>query len=93
MKRVPGEGMPLPADPKRRGDLVLRFNVEFPVYLPLANKNHVRMAFEEAPRADYIRHFALLNKTRRNIDDDVPLRRGATAGRDAANRLKFICET
>ncbi|XP_011063187.1 PREDICTED: dnaJ homolog subfamily B member 13-like [Acromyrmex echinatior] len=37
IKRVPGEGMPFPANPKQKGDLILKFNIEFPVYLSLSN--------------------------------------------------------
>lgn len=86
--------MPFPANPKQRGDLILRFNVEFPVYLPLSNKSHIKKAFEvsrtSAGNAEYIHRLILADKMRRNVDDDVPLRRGAN---DEANRLKFICET
>ncbi|EFN82829.1 DnaJ-like protein subfamily B member 13, partial [Harpegnathos saltator] len=92
-KRVLGEGMPLLANPRRRGDLILRFNVEFPVYLPLSKKNHIRKAFEvsrasSVEDAEYIHRLLLADKMRRNVDDDVPLRRGAN---DEADQLKFIC--
>lgn len=29
-KVVPGEGMPLPQEPRRRGDLLISFNICFP---------------------------------------------------------------
>lgn len=93
-KRISGEGMPFPANPKQRGDLILRFNIEFPIYLPLFSKNHIKKAFEmsrtNVENAEYIHRFILDNKMRRNVDDNVPLRRGAN---DEADRLKFICET
>ncbi|XP_024874202.1 dnaJ homolog subfamily B member 13-like [Temnothorax curvispinosus] len=94
MKRVPGEGMPLPTNPKQKGDLILRFNIEFPVYLPLSSKNHIKKAFEVSrtniENAEYVHRLILANKMRRNVDDNVPLRYGAN---DEADRLKFICET
>ncbi|CAL1680303.1 unnamed protein product [Lasius platythorax] len=93
-KRVSGEGLPFPANPKQRGDLILRFNIEFPIYLPLFSKNHIKKAFEmsrtSVENVEYIHRLILANKMRRNIDDNVPLRRGAN---DDADRLKFICET
>lgn len=84
--------MPFVANPRQRGDLILRFTVEFPVYLPLPNKNHIRKAFEVSRVEDaaYIHRLLLADKMRRNVDDGVPLRRGAD---NAANQLKFICET
>lgn len=86
-KRTPGEGMPFPENPKQKGDLILKFNIEFPIYLPLSNKNQIKKAFEEfrtsIERDEYI--LILINKMRRNIDDNIPFRRG--------DRLEFICET
>ncbi|XP_039309202.1 dnaJ homolog subfamily B member 13 [Solenopsis invicta] len=92
VKRVPGEGMPIPANPKQKGNLILKFNIEFPVYLPLSNKHCIKKAFEVScytgvENAEYVHRLILANKMRRNVDDDVPLRRGAN------DRLKFICET
>ncbi|XP_032668784.1 dnaJ homolog subfamily B member 13-like [Odontomachus brunneus] len=93
-KRVRGEGMPILVNPQQRGDLILRFNIEFPVYLPLSNKNHIRKAFAESRTSvedvEYIHRLVLADKMCRNIDDDMPLRRGVN---DEANQLKFICET
>lgn len=86
-KRIPGEGMPIPVNPKQKGDLILKFNIEFPIYLPFSNKNQIKRAFQEfrtsVKNAEYI--FILTNKMHRNIDDNVPFRRG--------DRLEFICET
>ncbi|XP_029173091.1 dnaJ homolog subfamily B member 13-like [Nylanderia fulva] len=93
IKRVSGEGMPFPANPKQRGDLILKFNIEFPIYLPLFSKNHINKAFEMSrtiENAEYIHHLILANKMRRNVDDNIPLRRDP---KDEADQLKFICET
>ncbi|KAL6423571.1 hypothetical protein ACFW04_010246 [Cataglyphis niger] len=93
-KRILGEGMPFLENPKQRGDLIMKFNIEFPIYLPSFSKNHIKKAFEmsstNVENAEYIHRFILDNKMRRNIDDNIPLRRGAN---DEADRLKFICET
>lgn len=73
--------MPFPANPKQKGDLILRFNIEFPVYLPLSNKNRIKKAFEVsrtgAENAEYVHRLILANKMSRNVDDNVPLRYGA----------------
>ncbi|XP_064355261.1 dnaJ homolog subfamily B member 1 isoform X2 [Dromaius novaehollandiae] len=37
-RRLPGEGLPFPRDPERRGDLVLEFHVRFPERIPPAAK-------------------------------------------------------
>lgn len=82
--------MPIPVDPKRKGDLILRFNVEFPIYMPISNKGHVKQAFKvsRAPVRDAadVKRPALVSKTRRNIDEDIPLRQGEM------DRLKAPCE-
>ncbi|XP_018339918.1 PREDICTED: dnaJ homolog subfamily B member 13-like [Trachymyrmex septentrionalis] len=86
-KCVPGEGMPFPANPKQKGDLILRFNIEFPVYLSLTNKNYIKKAFEvsgtNVENAEYVHRLILAKKMRRNVNDDVPFRRGVK---------KLICE-
>uniref|UniRef100_A0A8C9FSS2 Chaperone DnaJ C-terminal domain-containing protein n=1 Tax=Pavo cristatus TaxID=9049 RepID=A0A8C9FSS2_PAVCR len=43
-KAVPGEGMPLLEDPRRRGDLLIHFNVCFPKRLPPNKKLLLRSA-------------------------------------------------
>ncbi|KAG2470350.1 dnaJ homolog subfamily B member 1b [Polypterus senegalus] len=37
--RIPGEGLPLPKCPERRGDLVLEFEVKFPDRIPQSTKD------------------------------------------------------
>ncbi|KAI4465607.1 dnaj subfamily c member [Holotrichia oblita] len=44
-KIVIGEGMPILENPQERGDLVIRFNVEYPPYLPKASRNLMLKAF------------------------------------------------
>ncbi|XP_011305046.1 dnaJ homolog subfamily B member 13-like [Fopius arisanus] len=46
-KVVAGEGLPLMHEPTRRGDLVISFLIEFPMYLPVTSKNYVREALDE----------------------------------------------
>ncbi|XP_011639483.1 dnaJ homolog subfamily B member 13-like [Pogonomyrmex barbatus] len=78
IKCVPGEGMPFPTNPKQKGNLILRFNIEFPTYLPSSNKNYIKKAFEafhtNTENTEYIHHLILVNKMRRNIDNKIPLR-------------------
>ncbi|XP_033208882.1 dnaJ homolog subfamily B member 13-like [Belonocnema kinseyi] len=91
-KRVLGEGLPIVNNPKERGDLLISFNIEFPVYLPVSSKNYVKKAFKVSRATDstedtaYIHRFILADKMRRNVDEDVPLRRSP---RDELNNL--IC--
>ncbi|XP_043515559.1 dnaJ homolog subfamily B member 13-like [Frieseomelitta varia] len=77
-KRVAGEGLPLPEDPKERGSLIMSFNIEYPVYLPVSNKTYVKRAFdtsEDIRDTEYVHRLILANKMRRNVDFDVPVRR------------------
>lgn len=37
-KRLTGRGLPLPKEPKKRGDLVVQFDIQFPTTLPEATK-------------------------------------------------------
>ncbi|XP_076381440.1 dnaJ homolog subfamily B member 13 [Megalopta genalis] len=77
-KCIPNEGLPLPEIPNKRGSLVIEFKVEFPVYMPVSNKDLVKRAFEAAgdiKDAEYVHRFILANKMRMNVDFDVPVRR------------------
>ncbi|KMZ63139.1 Chaperone protein dnaJ [Zostera marina] len=42
---VPREGMPIPKDPSRRGNLIIRFNIKFPAKLTLEQKTICRNLF------------------------------------------------
>ena len=87
-----GEGLPIVNNSKERGDLLMNFNIEFPVYLPMSSKNHVKKAFKVSRATDstedtaYIHRFILADKMRRNVDEDIPLRRNPN---DEQN--KIIC--
>ncbi|XP_043598679.1 dnaJ homolog subfamily B member 13-like [Bombus pyrosoma] len=77
-KYVPGQGLPLPESPKKRGSLVISFNIEYPVYLPVSNKNYIKRAFDasaDIKDTEYVHRLILANKMRRNVDFDVPIRR------------------
>lgn len=41
-RRIPGAGMPCAADPSRRGDLILRFSIEFPRHLDPSKRAAIR---------------------------------------------------
>lgn len=43
-KRVVGEGMPLPTDPSKKGDMLIKFLIQFPSFLPQDKKQLIRMA-------------------------------------------------
>ncbi|XP_015121391.1 dnaJ homolog subfamily B member 13 [Diachasma alloeum] len=45
-KVVPGEGLPMMHDPTQRGDLVISFLIEFPMYLSVMSKNNVKEALD-----------------------------------------------
>lgn len=91
-KRILGEGLPLPENPKGKGDLIITFNIEYPVYMPVSNKNYVKRAFdtsEDIRDTEYVHRLILANKMRRNIDFDVPVRRDPKDYE--AKELDFIC--
>ncbi|XP_015513655.2 dnaJ homolog subfamily B member 13 [Neodiprion pinetum] len=94
-KLVIGEGLPLVENPKERGDLIIRFNIEFPAYMPNSSKNYVKKAFRvssaggEKGDAEYIQRLILADKLRRNIDSDIPLRRESDD--DEKRQLRDIC--
>ncbi|KAK1129955.1 hypothetical protein K0M31_019648 [Melipona bicolor] len=90
-KRVAGEGLPLPEDPKQRGSLIMSFNIEYPVYLPVSNKTYVKRAFDTSKDirdTEYVHRLILANKMRRNVDFDVPVRR-----QPDDRKLAFVCNT
>ncbi|XP_043476671.1 dnaJ homolog subfamily B member 13-like [Leptopilina heterotoma] len=80
-KQITGEGLPIVNNPKERGDLLIDFNIKFPVYMSVESKNYIKKAFEISSDTDstedteYIHRFLLADKIRRNVDDDVPLQR------------------
>lgn len=43
-KIVPGEGMPLPEDPTKKGDLFIFFDIQFPTRLTPQKKQMLRQA-------------------------------------------------
>lgn len=93
-KHVPREGLPLPECPKEKGCLVLTFNVEFPMYLPMSSKNYVKRAFDDTgglKDTEYIHRLILADKIRKNVDYDVPLRRDPND--HEAKKLEFICNS
>ncbi|XP_043269384.1 dnaJ homolog subfamily B member 13-like [Venturia canescens] len=73
-KIVPGEGLPLPLNPEQRGDLVIRFDIEFPIYMPMTSKSYLKKAFRTAKIHDGD-DFLRGEQAQGNIDDDIPLRR------------------
>ncbi|XP_046753176.1 dnaJ homolog subfamily B member 13-like [Diprion similis] len=94
-KVVIGEGLPLVENPKERGDLIIRFNIEFPAYMPNSSKNYVKKAFRvssaggEKGDTEYIQRLILADKLRRNVDSDIPLRRESDD--DEKRQLRAIC--
>lgn len=41
-KRITGQGLPMPKQPTRRGDLIITFDIKFPDYLPAGTKEILR---------------------------------------------------
>ncbi|KAK0086549.1 hypothetical protein PV325_002997 [Microctonus aethiopoides] len=46
-KCIVNEGLPLVKTPNIRGDLVINFNIEFPIYLSMANKYSIKKALDK----------------------------------------------
>ena len=95
-KLVPGEGLPIEDNPEQRGDLVINFDVEFPVYLPIASKNYIKKAFktpkmiaEGIADTNYTNRLTLNDKMRQNVDADIPIRRDRN---DELEKLKESCK-
>ncbi|XP_034943847.1 dnaJ homolog subfamily B member 13-like [Chelonus insularis] len=45
-KYIPGEGLPFLQNPNERGDLIINFKIDFPIYLSVASKNYMKKAFD-----------------------------------------------
>ncbi|XP_076235032.1 LOW QUALITY PROTEIN: dnaJ homolog subfamily B member 13 [Calliopsis andreniformis] len=93
-KEVPNEGLPLPENPKEKGSLIVTFNIEFPVYMPMNSKNYVKRAFDtlgDIKDTEYVHRFILGNKMRKNVDFDIPLRRDPKD--EETKKLEFICNS
>ena len=39
MQKISGEGLPIPKQPGRRGDLIIEFDIQFPDHLTSSNKD------------------------------------------------------
>lgn len=61
-KIIEGEGLPLPENPKEKGNLILNFNIEFPVYLSIISKDYVHKAFELPITSDAIENAEYLHR-------------------------------
>ncbi|XP_026469999.1 dnaJ homolog subfamily B member 13-like [Ctenocephalides felis] len=78
-KIVVGEGMPRIEDPKLKGDLIIKFSVTFPTYLPKASKQLIAKAFHTAEQdggkltSDNINRLILTDKMNRiALKDRLP---------------------
>nr|XP_031836688.1 dnaJ homolog subfamily B member 13-like [Nomia melanderi] len=91
-KTIAGEGLPLPESPNKRGSLVIMFKIEFPVYLPVSNKDLIKRALDvtgNTKDTEYIHHFLLASKMGKNVDFAVPVRRNPND--HEAKQLDYIC--
>ncbi|XP_026671683.1 dnaJ homolog subfamily B member 13-like [Ceratina calcarata] len=91
-KHIPGQGLPLPENPKEKGCLIISFDIEYPVYMPVSNKNYIKRAFdtsEDIKDTEYVHRVILANKMRRNVDFGVPVRRDPND--HEAEELDFMC--
>jgi DnaJ family protein B protein 13 len=61
-KIVENEGMPILDDYPRRGNLIIRFNIAFPKYLPKACKQLLRKGFQLAKIGGGINQYETVNK-------------------------------
>ncbi|KAK7869991.1 hypothetical protein R5R35_013757 [Gryllus longicercus] len=69
-KIVEGEGMPILENPSQRGDLIIRFKVDFPKYLPRASKKLLQEAWQSATnenkeQSDQVYKLVMLDKMKR----------------------------
>ncbi|XP_057327039.1 dnaJ homolog subfamily B member 13-like isoform X2 [Microplitis mediator] len=86
-KCIPNEGLPLVKNIKERGDLVINFKIEFPVYLPIASKQYIEKAFEKTNQENnnsnndndkYSDKFFSSNRSLKSIDDNIPIRKNTS---------------
>lgn len=61
-KVVENEGMPILDDFPRRGNLIIRFNIAFPKYLPKACKQMLRKGFQLAKIGGGVNQYETVNK-------------------------------
>lgn len=65
-------------NPGERGDLIIRFKIEFPLYLTTSSKIYVKKAFRTSSAvgdkgdAEYIQRLVFADKFQRNVDSDAP---------------------
>lgn len=61
-KVVENEGMPILDQPGKKGNLIIRFNVEFPPYLPKACKKVLQNGFQLAKVGAGLGQHEMINK-------------------------------
>lgn len=61
-KIVENEGMPILEKPAEKGNLIIRFNINFPQYLPKASKEHMQKAFYLAKIGGGLNQHEMINK-------------------------------
>lgn len=62
MKVVPNEGMPILEQVNEKGDLIIKFDVQFPGYLPRNSKNLIQKAFHLAKIGGGFDQHEMINK-------------------------------
>lgn len=61
-KTVENEGMPLLESPGEKGNLIIRFDIEFPKYLPKASKELLQRGFHLAKIGGGMNQHEMINK-------------------------------
>lgn len=61
-KVVENEGMPIVDHPGQKGNLIIRFNVDFPPYLPKASKKVLQNGFQLANLGAGLGQHEMINK-------------------------------
>ena len=61
-KVVEGEGMPLEETPDIKGNLIIRFDVQYPLYLPKASRDLIGKAFHLAKVGGWDDQKEMINK-------------------------------